>query len=393
MTVLTHPRQHGRELARSAVAHLVPSVFCDWLTIYQQHLGDISSVPTLNGGRVIKLRKPEGKAHRKFSFTDEHGELYQDLEMEFTSAAAFDFEGSYDTHLQIKSDGGRVSLSGNIGRFERSDNVFGYSVADCIRIANRLMVRLGLPEFTGRPVPAGYVAPSTFDEIKESNGSFYARQDSAMKTGALITRIDLTKNYLCGSQDNAGRLMHYLAGMHRRNKAAKAYPNGVTWGEGSKFWYGKMYNKGKEMQKDKHADPALLESALNAGLVRDEISLKTRFLTQNGLSEIGRWTNGDDMENVIYGKFSSVLTQMEVSTDDFESIPGRLGEIAIAWRNGVDMKTRLPRNTFYRYRKQLKSHGIDISERCDVSKLNMRCEVIRLQEVYPSDSYFLPQAA
>lgn len=214
-----------------------------------------------------------------------------------------------------------------------------------------------------------------------------------MKLGAIITRVDLTKNYLTGSQDNAGRLMHYLAGMHRRNKGAKAYAGGVTWGEGSKYWYAKLYNKGKEMQKDKQADPALLSSVLESGLVRDEISLKTRFLTQNGYNEIGVWTNGEDMENVIYGQFASVLTQMEVSTDDFEAIPGRLGEIAIAWRNGIDMKTRLPRNTFYRYRKQLKAYGIDISERCDVSKLAFRCEVIKLQEVFPGASYHLPKAA
>lgn len=369
------------------------SVFCDWLTIYQQHMGDISQIPTLNGGRVIKLRKRESTASRNYSLTDHHGEIYDDLEMEFTTAATFDFEGSFDTHLQIKSEGGRVSLSGNIGRFERPDNVFGYSVADCIRLANKLMVRLGLPEFTGRIRPSAAAAPANFEEIKESNGSFHARQDTAIKNGAIITRVDLTKNYLTGSQDNASRLMHYLSGMHRRNKGGKQYANGVTWGEGSKYWYGKMYNKGKEMQKDKYADPALVESVLKSGLVRDEISLKTRFLTQNGYNEIGVWMNGDDMENVIYGMFSSVLTQTEVSTDDFESIPGRLGEIAIAWRNGVDMKARLPRNTFYRYRKQLKAYGFDISERCDISKLAFRCEVIKLQEVYPSDAYFLPKAA
>jgi II/X family phage/plasmid replication protein len=214
-----------------------------------------------------------------------------------------------------------------------------------------------------------------------------------MKTGAIITRVDLTKNYLTGSPDNASRLMHYLGGMHRRNKPAKSYGTGVTWGEGSKYWYGKMYNKGLEMTRDKNADPALVECVVQSGLVRDEISLKTRFLTQNGYNEIGTWTNGEDMENVIYGLFSSVLTQTEVSTDDFESIPGRLGEIAIAWRNGIDMKARLPRNTFYRYRKQLKAYGIDISERCDISKLAFRCEVIKLQEVYPGENYFLPKAA
>lgn len=151
-------------------AHFQPpsgsSVFCDWLTIYQQHLGDDSLVPTLNGGRIIKLRRPEGPLRRHFSFTDENGELYEDLEMEFTTAASFDFEGSFDTHIQVKSEGGRVSLSGNIGRFERPDNVFGYSVAECIVLANKLMLRLGLPAFTGRPIPQARASRPTLLRLR-----------------------------------------------------------------------------------------------------------------------------------------------------------------------------------------------------------------------------------
>lgn len=353
------------------------TVFCDWITLSQQH--DSASTPTVNGGRVVKLVRKDESTERKFALTDDHGEVFTDMVVEYTTASAIDFEGSFDTSIKVKALDGMVTLSGNVGRFERPDNLFGYSVKDCIKIANRILASLGLPPFTGRSGRAGW----------------YAKADTTMVDAAVITRIDLTKNYATGSQDNADRLMHYIAGMHRRNKAGKTYgASGVTWGEGSKYWYAKMYNKYRDLQKSKTCSTEVLEYVLMHGIVRDEIGLKQRYLYQTGLRSIDRWLNGgDDMENVVYGQFENVLKQTEVATDDFESIPGRLGEIAIAWRNGVDMKTRLPTATFYRYRKQLKAYGIDISERCDVSKLPFRCQVIQLAPVDCPSWYQLPQAA
>jgi hypothetical protein len=41
-------------------------------------------------------------------------------------------------------------------------------------------------------------------------------------------------------------------------------------------------------------------------------------------------------------------------------IPGRAGEIASLWANGVDLRARLTYASFYRYRRELLSHGLDI---------------------------------
>lgn len=333
--------------------------------------------PQLNGGRVVKL-KPFAEPHEQvITIVDEDGVIVCDGGLEFTTASAIEHEGSYDTSILIKSDGGRVTVSGNLGRFGRPDNVFGYSVVECVRIANVILKSLDLPPFTW-----GRAGGSKVIGVR-------------MKTDACITRIDLTRNYAAGSQEKLARLLHYMGGIHLRNKAGKSYDSGVTWGEGSKYWYAKLYDKFKDLAKGRgkmHVPIDLVEWVRDSGLARFEVSLKSRFLSQNGMQSVGFWEG--DMSNVVYDeRFAGVLSQMQVNVDQFEEIPGRLGEIAIAWRNGVDMKARLKRDTFYRYRKQLKAYGIDISERCNVSRLPLRVEVIQLSEARRPDWYELPLVA
>ena len=47
--------------------------------------------------------------------------------------------------------------------------------------------------------------------------------------------------------------------------------------------------------------------------------------------------------------------------DVLDSLPPRLRLTYQAWLNGDDLKSVLPRPTFYRYRKQILEYGIDIS--------------------------------
>lgn len=346
--------------------------FCDFLSIYQEH--DPLSTPQLNAGRVVKLKAWAEDHEQVMTIVDEDGVIICDGGLEFTTASAIEHEGSFDTSILIKSEGGRVTLSGNVGRFGRPDNVFGYSVIECVRIANVIVTSLGLPPFTWRGALSSNVI------------------GVRMKVDAVVTRVDLTRNYVAGSPEKLARLLHYMGGMHVRNKGGKSYEAGVTWGEGSKYWYAKIYDKYRDLAKSKHVSGELVEWVRDCGIARFEVSLKSRFLSQQGMQSVGFW-EGEDMSNVVYGRFSEVLSQMTVNVDQFEEIPGRLGEIAIAWRNGVDMRERLPKSSFYRFRKALKAYGIDISERCNVSRLPMRVEVIQLSEARRPDWYELPLVA
>ena len=57
-------------------------------------------------------------------------------------------EGSHETRVFIRCDGGTVYFEGNVSRFGRPDNVSGYSFIGCIQKTNNLIVQYGLPAFT-----------------------------------------------------------------------------------------------------------------------------------------------------------------------------------------------------------------------------------------------------
>jgi hypothetical protein len=389
-------------LFRGVAVAALASVFCDFLSIYQEH--DPATTPELNAGRIVKLlnERPEQSksedACQVLSIMDEDGLILSDGYLEFTMAKALEHEGSFDTSIHIKSEAGRVMVSGNVGRFGRPDNVFGYSVVDCVRLANGILRSLGLPEFTwgngkaSRTVMVGGVATIV------STQSFTVGR--RMHVDAIITRIDLTQNYMTGSPSNLAKLIHYMGGLRLRSQSGKSYASGVTWGEGSSYWYAKLYDKlsdlvkgkGKSKRKSSHVPEQLLAWVEAVGLARFEVSLKSRYLDETRMKSVGVWER-DGMENVVYGKFTKILTQMSVNVESFDEIPGKLRMAAMAWRNGHDVRDMVSPATFYRYRNQLLTYGIDIAEEVNVSRLPMRVSVIELQAVQAPDWYQLPLVA
>lgn len=127
------------------------------------------------------------------------------------------------------------------------------------------------------------------------------------------------------------------------------------------------------------------------GIVRHEISLKSRYLTQHGLRNIMAWRNfyktdmyaGEEMENIVYGRFTDVLTRGTATRSPLEDIPNNIGRIARDWRSGVDVwgDVNYGQSTRRRWRKELLAYGIDIKKPSNITTLPIRLEVINLQPV------------
>lgn len=336
------------------------NLFCDWLSIYQVHFG--KTLPIVMDGRV--------------RFTDADGVIKFDVVQKKVH------KGSHETSLRICCDGSRVTFEGNIGRFNRSDNVFGYSVRDCIVLANRVLVSLGLPPFTDP-------SPMALNGSKGSDKGFQA-------VGAVITRIDLTMNYATGSAGHAPQFIRYLQGFRSGKFDPRPYrATGVSWGEGSKWFYAKVYDKAADYIRHKSEssqghDPVLYAYLKDHGIVRHEITLKSRWLKQKGFWRFSLWD--DEMETKVYALFEDVI-KASGHVDEYLEIPGRAGELAVAWRDGADLRTRLSQATFYRYRKQLLAFGIDITIPAEISRIKTRVEIIRLQPCAAPDWYDLPRVA
>ena len=334
-------------------------VFCDWLSMYQVHF---EGVPLVNDGHVFSV--------------DQDGEIKWDVPQKLVH------RGSHDTSIRIRSDGFRVTLEGNIGRFDRSDNLFGYTVQECIQLANHLLAQFGLPPFKD-------AAPMQLVKKGGEDGGYQA-------VGAVITRVDLTCNWCTGSPGNVEQFIRHLQGFKSGRQEPRTYKTtGVSWGEGSKYWYAKVYDKAAEYfrqcgKKAKAFDAPLFQYMLDQGIARHEIELKSRYLKQNNLWRMSQW--GDGMEDRIYALFNDVIGG-ESHVDQFLEIPGRAGELAVAWRDGADLKKRLSTATYYRYRKELLKYGIDIAVPSNVTRLRSRVEVITLAPAQAPSWYVLPKVA
>lgn len=343
-------------------------VFCDWLTIYQDHMQ--GGLPVLNDGYVVRF---EADSFAK-SIDPETGEIravFDASKAEYTVSRRMEHEGSYDTRLSVRCDGHRVELSGNVGRFGRPDNLFGLPVLETIERANQVMVALGLPAFTD--------VERNFEHARD--------EGYHVSHNAVITRVDLTANFAAGDRESAFRVLHWMGGqaqvgIRRDQNGPKGYGNGVTWNEGSKRHYEKLYFKADELGK--HVSPEVREYCERYGILRYEVSLKSRELADRNLQSMVGWSKvneeGMRMENVVYGRFAEVLTRNQVTVTEIQDIPGKLGLIARSYLNGENPYQTLQagRSTLRRWRKQLLPYGLDISQPCDVLRFTTRIRVIDL---------------
>lgn len=360
------------------------SIFCDWLTIRQTHL---NPVPVLNSGHVVSF---EQDAYSKVFLPDrETGEgywvsMFDATKAQYTTHKRIEHEGSYETGVQIRSDGYTVEFSGNVSRFGRTDNLFGLTVPECIDKANEIIQSLGLPPFS---------------ELDDQCPMAHHDSYNTPSTSARITRVDLTQNLFAGNKENALRYIHAMSGQAslargKGNNLAKGYGNGCTWNEGSKRWYAKLYYKADELGK--YVSEEVKNLCESQGVVRYEVSLKARELADLGVNRILPWCRmkGEKtMAEVIYGRFTEVLQRNQVSTLDLSDIPGKLGLLASDYLNGGNPYGKaVSQRTAQRWRKQLLQYGVDIAVPLNVTRLSARVNVIELQPLTVPDWYSLESA-
>jgi len=342
-------------------------VFCDWLSMYQDHLD--GGLPVLNDGYVVRFGS-DSFSTAVDPMTGELRPVFDAAAAEYTLCRRIEHEGSFDTRLSVRCDGVRVELSGNVGRFGRRDNLFGLPVLETIDRANTILSALGLPPFTHHLRSVGHARDEGFHRSHN----------------AVITRVDLTGNYAAGDRESAYRVLHWMSGQgmaRNSGKNPRNYGNGVTWNEGSKRHYEKLYFKADELGK--YCDPLVAEYCESNGVLRYEVSLKSRELADRNLQNMVSWSRVDNrglrMDNVIYGEFAEVLSRNHVSVMEVRDIPGKIGLIARSYINGENPYETQPAavRTRRRWRAQLLPYGLDIAQPCDVMRLSTRIRVIELQ--------------
>jgi len=307
---------------------LTPPFFVDWLTISQVHAVEL---PRIDAGCVYA--------------TDGDG-----VE-EWRTTRAVRHQGSHETSIGVRCDGSRVIVSGNLSRFGRPDNLFGFGFFDALAVANRICAHYGLPEFTA----------GARGEVSRPAGV------SHIWTGARVSRIDLTANYETGSADNAHALMQWLGSQHSPRQAGRVLGAGETvdFGAGSRRQYWKAYIKHIEMEKRGVADPRVVDWCRDHGIVRFEGTIKSNALTDLGCAFLGDYETGWAMGELVklFEEKREIFTRAQRSTDDLDELPRALRGTARDYLAGSDCVRLLGRRTFYRHRAALLPYGIDISKR------------------------------
>lgn len=306
-------------------------VSCDWLSFRHRYEQE---VPAVEAGRTIKV--------------DRDGAIEWESRSWDTVRCP-----SSDTSLRIRCDGKTLQGSANIGRFQRPDNIQGLGVVECIERWAEVLKVLGY-DLTGF-------------------GSRW-REGTVGEWGTYITRIDLAGNW---ETDDYAALCH--AAMVRRigQKLPQMGRFGPMWGYDAKrsnWTKAKLYDKTAEQAGKRRSDGG-------ATLARFEVQLGQEWLKREGFDQVGKW--GDDMAEVIYGKFADQVLRESLSVEDWMEIPPRLRAYAILWRDGIDVRTQFKQGSggFYRVARKLRDYGIDIATPCNVVALVRRSREVMVRQV------------
>lgn len=362
-TVRQAPELTSRGSFLQTIGHI------DWLSIKQTHLDLAEPLPVINNGCVIAINA-EG-------------------ELERTTFKSFEIEGSYESNSFLRCDGVTVEYSGNPARWGRMDNVFGYHFGPSLMVVNQILASQGLPPFTaGR---AYETVNAAGDVVK-------------VWTGAIITRVDLTQNYLTGSPDDAQQFIRWLRSQTIKGKKTDHYGDTtVDFGRGSKRSYFKIYNKGAELlkhsktktdvstiYKQERADSIekLADWCLKTGLVRAELELKAKSLRDLNCYYLGDFHMA--VIEVEFRKHTSVFERATAEIDELANLDNKTLSVYRMWQAGDFIKHKLSKSVFYRRRALLLPYGIDIAIESNVKRFEPKTRVISLSAAVPPDWYSLP---
>lgn len=305
-------------------------------------------------------------------------------------------EGSYSSAVTIRCNGTRVTVTGNPSRWNRADNLFGFtSISDCVAVYNNILLNYGLPPFT----------PATSVVYRQSADG---KKAELATNGAIFTHFDITRNLAVG----AGSELSFIRGLSTltigKSKEPYLYPNNKTvdWYSGSTVRYIKVYDKAHDLKKhqakrlkeagehEKKHYESVIDYCQGVGLVREEHSFKSPFLKRKKLNIYGR-VELSDLEKYV-DELGDAMKRLEVIDTKYEDIADQLlnagvvksrqsanatQSVAMQWLLGHKMDRS--KSQYYEHKKRLLMIGIDIALPYDASKPLPQIVSSQLIEVMP----------
>jgi II/X family phage/plasmid replication protein len=285
-------------------------------------------------------------------------------------------EGSYSSKFTLRSDPSseitpglfsRLEFSGNPVKFLQGHNIWGSS--DLTGLAYEAIL-LALSKLNLRP--------TEIELASLFNGNYS------------LSRVDINYMYSMGSLDNVNQWLS-AAEYSARTRQGKGHFSGNTlyFQKKSTRWSLKFYSKGLELRATGHQ---LSKEFLSAKSFHDyandklrcELTLRTKELKKLGLDKGSSW--GDNEPYNIYVIYMGKLEMSEQKQlDDFIfKIPNAYRSTYLTWKEGYDVKSLLPKNTFYRHRRYFLNYGVDISIQPNKKPSNV-VPLMRVIEAVPAE--------
>jgi II/X family phage/plasmid replication protein len=310
----------------------------------------------LNGGFVVKLR-PDG-------------------EVEWETRCRVSVPGSHSKTITVRSEGGdgrgnatKLVISGNPSKYLQGHNVFGSDDLQGL-VKDAFLTICSVLELD--------IPPATM---------------SALNTGEYrLTRVDVNYMYSLGTQ---GNVQTWLRAAEYKSKTRHGRPlttrGSVYWGKHSKRWSLKAYSKYEEIHApgdhklpDKFNNTPIKDFAKDK--LRIELTLRGKVLDEIDYAVAKKWRLETPSE--LYGEYIKRIEmneQIALSTTLINELPAKVRSTYISWKEGYNPREILSKPTFYRHRKILLDHGIDIDlavEKVDRSNV---VPLVRVIEARPAD--------
>jgi II/X family phage/plasmid replication protein len=264
--------------------------------------------------------------------------------------------GSHDITIRIKSlTPQTIEVSGNPVKWLQGHNLFG---------TNDL--RALMTEFFSR----------LYESMADEGLNPTIEQCDRIADGRYtVSRVDINETWFLKNQYDVKAWIRAAADKVSMPYRGRGVFSGDTlyWGKGSKYYFLKCYSKGDEINSKKSnfptelRTPQMLDYADRA--LRLELQLCSKALREWQLNEPCNWTI--DTPKMLLLKTIRTLdmsNNFKLSSSITDGMSTGLRLAYFAWLSGIDLRAELPKNTFYRYRRKLKEHDIDIALVRDLDK-------------------------
>lgn len=284
--------------------------------------------------------------------------LTPDGEVSWRSAKRATVEGSFATGLQIRTCTytpdlcTHIEVSGNPVKFFQGHNLWGTDDLPSLAVHTvfHLIEKLSL-------------TPTDIDL-------------ALIRAGAIqLTRVDVTESFHLESRAQVLawlRAAEQTAHLSHRGRGQLVKGTTLYFGKNSRRWGLKLYSKGQEIHAKGHGQDAILALphavAWADRTLRAELTIRSMELKRIGRSMVSDWFSEDGLPCDVTRELlrdrlqgMTMTTAAHLSAEILESLRPAVRTAYLAWESGADLRHVLTRPTFYRYRAELLSHGVDIA--------------------------------